>query len=91
MHEKGSFEWTKVAQRAFETIKNKLCLALILAHPNFNLLFEVKCDACGLGICVVLTQGRHLLAFFSKKLNGSRLNYSTYDKEFYTIVSALEH
>jgi len=38
---KGSFEWTKVAQIAFETIKDRLCSASILALPNFDLLFEV--------------------------------------------------
>ena len=42
-------------------------------------------------IGVVATQGKRPLAYFSEKLNGSRLNYSTYDKEFYAIVRALEH
>jgi len=88
---KGTFEWTKAAQRAFESIKGRLCLAPILALPNFDLLFEVECDASGVGIGAILTQAKHPLAYFSEKLNGSRLNYSTYDKEFYTIVRALEH
>jgi len=31
------------------------------------------------------------LAFFNEKLYDSRTKYSTYDKEFYTIVQCLEH
>jgi len=31
------------------------------------------------------------VAFFSKKLNDAKRKFSTYDKEFYAIVRALEH
>jgi len=44
-------------------------LPLILNIPNFDLLFEVKCDASGIAIGVVPTQAKHPLAFFSEKLN----------------------
>jgi len=71
---KGSFRWTKAVQRAFETIRDRLCSAPILAIPNFDLLFEVKCDASDVGIGAILTQAQRPLAFFSEKLNGSRLN-----------------
>jgi len=52
---KRSFEWTKIVQKPFEAIEDRLYFALILALPNFNLLFEVECDASGIGIGVVLT------------------------------------
>ncbi|RDY05697.1 Retrovirus-related Pol polyprotein, partial [Mucuna pruriens] len=32
----------------------------------------------------------HPFAFFSEKLKGSQLNYSTYDKELYALVQALQ-
>nr|CAD1832991.1 unnamed protein product [Ananas comosus var. bracteatus] len=51
----------------------------------------LECDASNVGIGAVLSQEGKPLAFFSEKLNNSRQNYSTYDKEFYTIVRALEH
>jgi len=76
---KGNLEWTRATQRAFDSIKKRLCLAPILALPNFEVLFEVECDASGVGIRVVLTQLKRPLAYFSEKLNGLRLNYSTYD------------
>jgi len=88
---KGTFECTKAVQRAIEFIKERLCSAPILALRNFKLLFEVECDAGGVGISAVLTQAKRPLAYFSEKLNGSRLNYSTYDKKFYAIFRALEH
>jgi len=88
---KGSFEWTRAAHDAFEKLKFKPCEALVLALPNFDRLFEVDCDASGVGIGVVLLQDQCPIAYFSEKVNSPRKNYSTYDKEFYELVRALDH
>ncbi|XP_021745391.1 uncharacterized protein LOC110711320 [Chenopodium quinoa] len=53
---KGTFEWTPSAQRAFETLKKKLCEVPILDLPNFDQTFEVECDASGFGVGAVLVQ-----------------------------------
>src|SRR6266498_3869662 len=33
------FEWTSARQKAFEAIKAKLAVVLVIAHPDFNKLF----------------------------------------------------
>src|SRR3989440_8714086 len=87
--EKG-FEWGKEQDEAFETLKKKLTTTPILSLPNFDSTFEIEYDASGIGIGAVLMQEKKPIAYFSEKLNGAKLNYSTYDKELYALVRALE-
>ena len=75
------YKWGKDQEKAFETLKQKLINAPLLALPNFNKTFEIECDASNVGIAVVLLQEGQPIAYLSKKLKGSQINYSTYDKE----------
>jgi len=63
----------------------------ILVLPNFQLLFELHTDASKVGIGGVLSQNGRPVAYFSEKLSGVKLRYSTYDVEFYVVVQAVRH
>jgi len=63
---KGELNWTRAATRAFEEIKEKLITIPILCLLYFSKVFEVACDASGVGISGVLSQENHLFAFFNR-------------------------
>ncbi|XP_022032214.1 uncharacterized protein LOC110933292 [Helianthus annuus] len=86
-----TFVWTDEAELAFQVVKEKLTTAPILVLPNFSQVFELHTDASKVGIGGVLSQGGQPVAYFSEKLIGPKLRYSTYDLEFYAVVQAVKH
>jgi hypothetical protein len=81
-----TFTWAAAQQDAFSVLKDKLTHAPLLQLPDFNKTFELECDASGIGLGGVLLQDGKPVAYFSEKLSGPSLNYSTYDKELLALI-----
>lgn len=56
------FKWHKEADQAFNTLKQKLVNAPVLAMPDFRQSFVLETDACDTGIGAVLMQNGHPVA-----------------------------
>ena len=84
-------QWTEAPEQAFNRLKALMTQAPVLQLPDFSKVFEVTCDAFGVGIEGVMSQDGHPIEFFNEKLNDDRFRYSTYDKEFYAVIQALRH
>ena len=77
------FVWGTAQEEAFTVLKDKLTHAPLLQLPDFNKTFELECDASGIGLGGVISQDGKPAAYFSEKLSGPSLNFSTYDKELW--------
>ena len=73
------FCWDEACQNAFDTIKNLLTSAPILAYPTSDDLFVLDTDASLTGIGAVLSQIQNgeerVIAYASKTLSRSQQNY----------------
>jgi hypothetical protein len=80
--------------QAFQTLKTALTSAPIIQPPNWNVPFEIMCDASDYAIGAVLGQRfdklPHVIYYASKTLNDAQLNYSTTEKELLAVVFALD-
>ncbi|GJW95995.1 putative reverse transcriptase domain-containing protein [Tanacetum coccineum] len=77
-------------EAAFQTLKNKLCSAPILALPQGAENFIVYCDASHKGLGAVLMQNEKVIAYASRQLKIHEKNYTTHDLELGAVVFALK-
>ncbi|KAJ9520744.1 hypothetical protein QJQ45_007613 [Haematococcus lacustris] len=94
-HDKqGKVAWGPVQQSAFEALKKALTTAPVLIAPDPSQPYTLRCDASGIGIGAVLTQGRgpaeRVVAYHSRKLLPAERNYPTHEQELLSVVEALK-
>nr|GEU48433.1 reverse transcriptase domain-containing protein [Tanacetum cinerariifolium] len=79
---------------AFQTLKRKLTEALILIAPDWDLSFELMCDASDFAIGAVLgqRQEKHFrpIHYASKTMTEAESNYTTTEKKMLAVVYAFK-
>lgn len=89
MLKKDGFHWDALASVAFQKLKLAITQTPVLALPDFAQPFILETDASGTVIGAILSQGKHLIAYFSKKLTPRMRKQSTYVRELYSIFEAI--
>nr|GEU87828.1 reverse transcriptase domain-containing protein [Tanacetum cinerariifolium] len=88
------FIFSKEGIEAFNTLKKKLTEAPILVVPDWNLPFELMCDASDYAIGAVLGQckSKHFqpIHYASKTMTEAQIHYTTTEKEMLAVVYAFE-
>ncbi|GKC14945.1 putative reverse transcriptase domain-containing protein [Tanacetum coccineum] len=83
------YEWGEEEEEAFQTLKQKLCSAPILALLEGTEDFVVYCDTSLKGYGAVLMQRDKVIAYASRQMKAHEENYTTHDLELGAIVFAL--
>jgi hypothetical protein len=86
----STFNWTKEETTYFDHLKYSLCSSLVLHLPDLSQPFEIESDTSQYDIGFIVKQGGHPITYHSETLSKAKKNYSTYDKEFYSLVQALK-
>ena len=90
----AKFNWNEDAEKAFIELKDRLCSAPVLRHPNFNEQFIITVDSSGYALGAVLSQkidnNEHPIAYASRVLTSIESGYSTYEKEALGILFGIE-
>nr|GEV10700.1 reverse transcriptase domain-containing protein [Tanacetum cinerariifolium] len=88
------FWFSKDCIDAFETLKKNLTEAPILVVPDWNLPFELMCDANDFAIGAVLGQRKtkhfQLIHYASKTMTEAQIHYTTTEKDMLAVVYDFE-
>ena len=85
-----AFHWDKPQEEAFHRIKELCSTAPILAYYDVKKDVTIQCDASKNAIGAVLLQEGQPIAYASRKLRASELNWSPIEKEMLAIVFSTE-
>ena len=90
----ANFDFDESCLSAFEDIKSRLVIALIMETPDWNKEFEIMCDANDYAMGAILGQRTKKIFkgiyYASKTFNEAPENYSTTEKEMLVMVFSCE-
>ena len=85
--------WSDACEHAFQTLKEKMTTAPVLAYADISKPFVLHVDACRDGLGAVLCQDHQgslrPVAYASKTLKQSEKNYPAHKLEFYALKWAI--
>ena len=88
------FSWTPACQESFDTLKQALVSAPILAYPDFRLPFHLYVDASQTGIGLTLGQivndKEVAIAYAGRDLNPAERNYSATEREALAVIDGIK-
>ena len=90
------YVWSSGHQSAFDKLKRELCSSRFLVHYQSDLPLRLSCDASSVGLGIVLShlmpdKSERPIAYGSRTLQKSELNYSQIDKEALSLVFGVKH
>ena len=92
---KGKVAYSDEERAAFESLRDALTKAPILAHPNWSVPFEVHTDASHKGLGAVLCQkvnGKEIaIAYASRAVSKTEAPWSTWELEALAMIWAVRH
>ena len=88
----GQVQWTAAELASFEQLRTLVTDNVVLAHPDWNVPFEVHTDACSHGIGATLVQKindvERVVSFISRSLTEAESKYNIFEKECLAIIWA---
>lgn len=88
------FQWNSEQKLSFESLKNVLATAPVLAYPNYDLPFSIETKSSDIGVCAILSQihdnQSKPISFMSAKLNEAQMKFHPIERECFAVILALE-
>lgn len=89
-----TFVWSNECQKSFESLKQILSSAPVLAFADHNKTFYISADASFYAVGAYISNEKppndRPIEYFSKSLNVAQINYSTTQKELLALVLAID-
>ncbi|GKC37056.1 reverse transcriptase domain-containing protein [Tanacetum coccineum] len=90
----AKFDFSDDCKKAFNILKEKLTTAPIIISPDWNVPFELMCDASDFAVGAILGQridGKFKPIYYaSKTLNNAQEHYKTNEKELLAVVFSFD-